>query len=151
MDSLNFVTSFAMFCPFLSRFCYYLVQIFIKGTSMEKNIFAILFAVGCSLASVDVSSFSSGSLNLSIPNIQLKNSGEEIAGFKIYYYFSAADSKSISIESYYLAGGSAKLEKLSENQYRVEFDYSDTVLGREESFPSDGYLQFGLHYSDWSL
>lgn len=118
---------------------------------MKKNIFAILFAVGCSLASVEVSSFSSGSLNQSIPNIQLKNSGEEIVGFKIYYYFSAADSKNISIESYYLAGGSAKLEKLSENQYRVEFDFSDTVLGREERFPNDGYLQFGLHYSDWSL
>ena len=104
-----------------------------------------------SYASINVRSFENGSQNQSIPNIQLQNSDRDIFGFSLYYYFSAADSKNILIDSYFLAGGSPTIEKLSTNQYRVKIDYNDVFVGAGQFFPDNGFLQFGLHYSDWSI
>ena len=117
---------------------------------MKKIILFVVAFLTISFASLDVTSFENGSQNQSIPNIRLKNNGGNISGFKIYYYFSAADTKDILIDSYYLAGGSAAIEKITENQYRAVLDFSGNALGAGKSFPNSGYLQFGLHYYDWS-
>ena len=117
---------------------------------MKKIILFVVALLTVSFASLDVTSFENGSQNQSIPNIRLKNNGGNISGFKIYYYFSAADTKDILIDSYYLAGGSAAIEKITENQYRAVLDFSGNALGAGNSFPNSGYLQFGLHYYDWS-
>ncbi len=117
---------------------------------MKKIILFVVALLTVSFASLDVTSFENGSQNQSIPNIRLKNNGGNISGFKIYYYFSAADTKDILIDSYYLAGGSAAIEKITENQYRAVLDFSGNALGAGKSFPNSGYLQFGLHYYDWS-
>lgn len=101
-------------------------------------------------AFVEVSSYESGTQNQSIPNMHLLNRGGNVSGFKIYYFFSAADTKNITLEPYYLAGGSASIEKISPNQYRAEIDFSNIELAANQNFPNSGNLQFGLHYSDWS-
>ena len=117
---------------------------------MKKIIFYLFTFISMTFAFVEVSSYENGTQNQSIPNIHLLNNGKNISGFKIYYFFSAADTKNISVESYYLAGGSISVEKISANQYRAEIDFSNIELGAGQGFPSNGNLQFGLHYSDWS-
>ena len=117
---------------------------------MKKLILVVMLFLSISIASVDVTSFGTGSKNQSIPNIHLKNNDRDLSGFKIYYYFSAADSKDISIDSYYTAGGKVSVEKLSANQYRAVLDFENVAVNAGAEFPKNGYLQFGLHYSDWS-
>ena len=71
----------------------------------EKIIFCLITMLSFSYASMNVLSFENGSQNQSIPNIQLQNSDRDILGFNLYYYFSAADSKNVLMDSYFLAGG----------------------------------------------
>ncbi|PBC74352.1 DUF6973 domain-containing protein [Fibrobacter intestinalis] len=113
------------------------------------KVFILAMAV-CAYASVDVTSFESGSSNLSIPNIRIKNNGSPIADFSVYYYFSAADSKNVVVEPYFLNGGEISIEKLSANQYRAKVEFKDIHIDSLEEFPAAGYLQIGLHYADWS-
>ncbi len=117
---------------------------------MKKLALFITLLFSFSIASVDVTSFESGTKNQSIPNIHFKNNDGDILGFKVYYYFSATDSKDISIDSYYTAGGVVSIKKISANQYRAEIDYGNVTVNTGTEFPNGGYLQFGLHYSDWS-
>ncbi|MBQ5611098.1 MAG: hypothetical protein IIU83_05855, partial [Fibrobacteraceae bacterium] len=63
---------------------------------MKKIILLLVFLISLPFASVSVESFDNGSQNQSIPNIRIKNSGEAISNFMVYYYFSATDSKDIS-------------------------------------------------------
>jgi hypothetical protein len=118
---------------------------------MKKIILLLVFLISLPFASVSVESFDNGSQNQSIPNIRIKNSGEAISNFMVYYYFSATDSKNISVDSYYLAGGNVSLKKIAANQYRLEIDLNGITLEKGQFFPSNGYLQLGLHYSDWSV
>lgn len=118
---------------------------------MKKIILLLVFLISLPFASVSVESFDNGSQNQSIPNIRIKNSGEAISNFMVYYYFSATDSKDISVDSYYLAGGNVSLKKIAANQYRLEIDLNGITLEKGQFFPSNGYLQLGLHYSDWSV
>lgn len=118
---------------------------------MKKIILLLVFLISLPFASVSVESFDNGSQNQSIPNIRIKNSGEAISNFMVYYYFSATDSKDISVDSYYLADGNVSLKKIAANQYRLEIDLNGITLEKGQFFPSNGYLQLGLHYSDWSV
>lgn len=102
------------------------------------------------LASLEAVSFDGGSAKLSIPNIRLENKGPAVSGFAVLYYFSAADTKDIVADPYYLAGGNLAVEKLSGNQYVAALGFAYATLDSGESFPGDGFLQFGIHYSDWS-
>lgn len=124
-----------------------------KKQIMLTSVFGLsaLFPVMSLAASLDISSFENGSQNQSIPSIQLKNNGERIDGFKVYYYFSAADTKNIISLPYYVEGASVNIEKVSANQYRAALDFSEISIPTGYTFPSSGNLQFGLHYGDWSV
>ncbi len=110
----------------------------------------LLFLLSPVKASLFVESFDAGNQKLSIPHIRLKNAGSKLSGFKLYYYFSAADTKDILIDSYYLPDGTFSLNKVSNYQYQVVLDFKDVQVDSGQCFPQNGNLQFGLHYSDWS-
>lgn len=121
-----------------------------KRTFLMASIFSLSFFSTTLAASMHVTSFDNGTRNQIIPNIHLKNNGKEITGFKVHYYFSATDSQDIEIIPYYTKGSTASIEKISDNQYRATLDFSRLTLNKNNEFPNNGNLQFGIHYADWS-
>ena len=118
---------------------------------MKTFLLCLFFCFLQITAAFQITSFENGSETISIPNIQIQNNEDTLKNFTLYYYFSAANTKDISLESYFLNGGIASIEQLSENQYRVKIDFDEITIKPSEKFPNNGYLQFGLHYNDWSI
>ncbi|MCQ2107345.1 MAG: hypothetical protein MJZ05_01110 [Fibrobacter sp.] len=89
-------------------------------------------------------------INTSRPRILVANAtDEDIAGFKVAYYFTADPARNPVVEVDF-PKTSAVLENLGGDQWRVVLDVTDSVLKAKSVFPSLEGWQIRLHYGDWA-
>lgn len=90
--------------------------------------------------------------NISKPRLFIENSSiKTIENFSVYYYFNTEDNKVPILEKYWVPDADVTLENVSENEYRIRYDYWGSILPNNGAvIPTIDGNVIGLHYSDWS-